>query len=88
MITWALCLVKNPIHRKRSKDILVQYHYICQVGLKHVLVHYHYIHQVAGKGDASSVKVRTKENVADMLIKKVQVEKLEWSMVSLGLKDK
>lgn len=34
------------------------------------------------------MKVGTKENVADMLIRTIHVEKLEWSTFSLGLKEK
>nr|CAD1834520.1 unnamed protein product [Ananas comosus var. bracteatus] len=67
----AICLAKNPVYHKRTKHIDVQYHYI---------------RDVIEDGKVRVLKVGTHENVADMLTKPVQVEKLNWSLTSLGFK--
>lgn len=65
----AICLAKNLVYYKKAKHIDVQYHYVWEViENKKVMV----------------LKVDTHENMANMLTKPVQIEKLKWSLISLG----
>ena len=69
----AICLAKNMIYHKR---------------IKHIDVQYHYIRKVIENDKVRVLKVGTHENMANMLTKPMQVEKLKWSLFSLGFKMK
>lgn len=53
-------MAKNTVSHKRTKHIAVQFHYI---------------REIIEEGKVRLLKVGTKDNLADMLTKTVQVEK-------------
>jgi hypothetical protein len=63
-------LAKNPTYHSKTKNIPIKYH-----SIRHVI----------DEGGVSLEKVHTKENCADMLTKKILLEKLWWCLTSLGL---
>ena len=50
-------------------------------------IKYHFVRQVIEEGGVSLEKVHTPKNCADMFTKPMLVEKLKWSVASLGLQN-
>ena len=52
---------------------------------KHIEIKYHFVRHVIEEGELSLEKVHTPKNCVDMFTKPMLVEKLKWSVASLGL---
>ena len=67
----AIHLATNPIYHSKTK---------------HIDVKYHFVRQAIIEGGVDLKNVHTQENCADMFTKPISLEKLCWSVASLGLK--
>jgi hypothetical protein len=66
-------LSKNPSYHSKTK---------------HILVKYHFVRHVIDEGGVVLEKVHTQKNCADIFMKPLALEKLQWSLASLGLHER
>ena len=67
----AIHLATNPIYHSKTK---------------HIDVKYNFVRQAISEGGVDLKKLHTQKNCANMFTKPVLLEKLQWCVVSLGLK--